>query len=111
MPAGALGLNGQQFSDFNFTPLDGFEPGAYPLIDAGSINGSLGANTSGMIDGLPATLAISGNDLVLTVVPEPGTLALFGASAVGLLGYRVLRKEFIAGFVPRRTSWPFGPLP
>ena len=50
-------LNGQQFSDFNFTPLAVFGPGSYDLIDAGSISGSLGANTSGTIDGYPATLA------------------------------------------------------
>ncbi len=75
MPVGALTLSGQQFSDFNFTALSGFGPGAYTLIDAGSISGSLGANTGGMIDGLTASLAISGNDLVLTVVPEPTTLA------------------------------------
>ena len=62
-----LVLNGQQFSDFNFTPLDGFGLGTYTLIDAGSISGSLGANTSGMIDGDPATLAVQGNNLVLKV--------------------------------------------
>ncbi len=88
MPAGALSFNGQQFSDFNFTALAGFGPGAFTLIDAGSINGSLGANTSGMIDGLPATLAISGNDLVLTVVPEPALRFrfLFSACSCQLLG-------------------------
>jgi hypothetical protein len=86
-------------------------PGAYTLIDAGSMGGGLGANTSGTIDGLPASLAISGNDLVLTVVPEAGTLALLGANAIGLLGNCVLRKVLIAGFAPRRPSWPFARLP
>ena len=84
MPSGLSSLNGQQFSDFNFTPLAGFGPGGYTLIDAGSISGSLGASTSGTIDGYPATLAIQGNDLVLNVVPEPSTLALLAAGTVGL---------------------------
>jgi autotransporter-associated beta strand protein len=82
MPAGTLLLNGQQFSDFSFTPLSRFGPGAFTLIDAGSISGSLGLNTSGTIDGLPATLAIQGDNLVLTVVPEPGTLGLLVVGAI-----------------------------
>jgi hypothetical protein len=82
MPTSLLSLHGQQFSDFNFTALGGFGPGSYTLIDAGSISGSLGGNTGGTINGLPATLAIQGNDVVLTVVvPEPGTLALLAASS------------------------------
>ena len=40
--SGSLTLNGQQFSDFNFTWTAGFGPGSYDLIDAGSISGSLG---------------------------------------------------------------------
>ena len=58
MPSGALSLNGQQFTDFSFTPLAGFAPGTYTLIDAGSISGSLGSGTSGMIDGYQATVAV-----------------------------------------------------
>ena len=75
MPLGTLLLNGQQFSDFDFTPLANFAPGTYSLIDAGAIDGSLGSGTSGVIDGLPASLAVQGDNLTLTVVPEPGTLA------------------------------------
>ena len=77
MPA-ALTLNGQQFSDFNFTWSANFGPGIYALIGFGSSSGSLGANTSGTIDGYPATLAVQGNDLVVNVVPEPSTAALLG---------------------------------
>ena len=40
MPTGELILSGQP--DFNFTPTASFGPGTYPLIDAGSISGSLG---------------------------------------------------------------------
>ncbi len=83
MPTGLLTLSGQQFSDFNFTPLARFGPGGYTLIDAGSISGTLGTNTSGTIDGLPVTLAVQGNELVLNVVPEPSTLALMVMAAIG----------------------------
>ncbi len=94
MPNGLLSLNGQQFSDFNFTPLAGFAPGSYTLIDAGSISGGLGANTSGTIDGLPANLAMQGNNLVLNVVPEPGTLALlaFGVLACSAFARRQMMQ-------------------
>ena len=57
------------------------------LIDAGSVSGLLGASPTGTIDGLSATLSVSGSDLVLTVVPEPGTLALLAAGLLGLLAY------------------------
>jgi autotransporter-associated beta strand protein len=91
MPSGNLVLSGQQFADFNFTPLGGFGPGNYTLIDALAITGSL--STSGTIDGLPATLAVQGNDVVLTVVPEPSTLALLGAGVVALLAGRWRRHH------------------
>ncbi len=85
--AGSLTLNGQQFSDFNFVPSANFGPGSHDLIAFGSSGGSLGANTSGTIDGLPATLAVQGNDLVVNVVPEPLTMALLGAGVAGLIGW------------------------
>jgi autotransporter-associated beta strand protein len=86
LPSGLLSLNGQHFSDFNFTPLAGFGQGTYTLIDAGSISGTLGPDTSGTIDGLPASLAVQGDDLVLNVVPEPGTLSLLGAATLAVIG-------------------------
>ena len=91
--AGTLTLNGQQFSDFNFTWSANFGQGIYPLIAFGSTSGSLGANTSGTIDGFPATLAVQGNDLVVNVVPEPSTAALLGAGVAGLFGW-VWRRRF-----------------
>ncbi len=91
MTSGALSLNGQQFSDFNFTPLGGFGPGTYDLINAGSVSGSLGSGTTGMIDGLPATLVVQGDNLVLNVVPEPGTIALIVAGASCLVGWSLSR--------------------
>ncbi len=87
MPSGSLALNYQLFSDFNFTPLANFAPGEYTLIDAGSISGSLGASSSGTIDGYSATLAIQDNNLVLNVVPEPSTLAMLAGVIAGLMVY------------------------
>ncbi len=90
MPYGDLTFNGQGFSNFDFTPLPGFGPGTYTLVDAESIAG-LGSNVSGSIDGLPATLSVSNNELLLTVVPEPATLALLVAGALGLIGLGLRR--------------------
>jgi len=92
MPTGLLVLSGQQFSDFNFTPLAGFGSGTYTLIDAGTIFGSLGQSTSGTINGLSASLAVQGNDLVLNVVPEPPTLVLLLAGTVAIVGHAWRRK-------------------
>ena len=90
---GRLVLSVQQFSEFNFTWSSNFGPGSYPLIDASDrVSGSLGAITSGTIDGYPATLAVQGNDLVLNVVPEPSTLVLLAAGAIGLVGYGLRRR-------------------
>jgi autotransporter-associated beta strand protein len=94
MPTGTLALSGQQFSDFNFTPLGGFGPGSYTLIDAGTVNGGLGAVTSGTINGLSASLAIQGNDLVLTVVPEPSSAAMLAVAAAVALWSAKARHRF-----------------
>jgi autotransporter-associated beta strand protein len=92
--SGGLTLNGQQFSDFNFNPLAGFVQGTYTLIDAASVSGSLGTNTSGAIDGLWSTLSVSTStgNLILTVVPEPSTLALLFAAVAGASGYAFRRR-------------------
>ncbi len=94
MPSGPLVLSGQQFADFNFTPLGGFGPGTYTLIDTNSVPiGSLSTSNSGTIDGLPANIAVQGDDVVLNVVPEPSTLGLLGVGAIGLLGWGWRRRR------------------
>ena len=76
------------FSNFGFGHTSNFGPGVYDLIESNTTlpGNLLGGRTSGSVDGMPATLGVSGHDLVLTVVPEPGTLALLGV-ALGLVGY------------------------
>jgi hypothetical protein len=101
MPSGELVLTGQQFPNFNFTWSANFGPGSYDLIDFSSSSGSLGANTTGTIDGYAARLAVQGDDLVLTVTPEPSTFALLAAGAIGLVGYGCWRRK-----VARRTAKP-----
>jgi autotransporter-associated beta strand protein len=84
--------NGLDFSYFNFTALDGFGPGTYTLIDAGTISGNLGKNLTGTIGDFTGTISISNNDLILTVVPEPGTWMLL-AACLGLFVGKRMRRE------------------
>lgn len=91
MSSSILTLNDQKFADFDFHALAGFGEGTYVLIDAGTVQGSLNAADSGTIDGMPATLSVSGGDLVLTVVPEPPSLVLMAIGALGLFG--VVRRR------------------
>ncbi len=103
MPSGLLTLSGQQFSDFHFSWTGGFGPGTYTLVNAQSITG-LGSDTSGTIDGMPATLSVSNNELLLTVVPEPSTAALLAAGAVGLIGWAWRRRLRMSGTREERTG-------
>ena len=95
-----IGTNGLQLNDFAFTNSGGFGQGTYVLFAANTpITGTLGANTSGTVLGLGATLqfADGGTELVLNVVPEPGALpALFGGLAT-LLGLKRMRRRRPAG--------------
>ncbi len=85
--AGTLG-----FSDFAFTTGAGFADGTYVLFSgASSLTGSLdAANLSGSLGIHTGTLAISGNDLVLNVVPEPAPTALV---VLGSLLVLVIRRR------------------
>jgi autotransporter-associated beta strand protein len=89
LSCGTLVLTGQlEFSNFDFTWTSNFGPGTYNLIEAGSLpNGILGGDNSGSIDGYPANLALSGNEVVLKVVPEPSALSLLIVGSAGLLAF------------------------
>jgi autotransporter-associated beta strand protein len=93
MSSSTLYLNNQDFFDFNFTALSGFGQGTYTLIDAGTISGDLGNNLTGTIGDYSATLSKSGSDLILTVVPEPGTCMLLAAACLGLFVVKRMGKK------------------
>ena len=95
-----IGTGGLAFDDFVFTALSGFGAGTYTLFEGNySIVGSFDSNAAhltGSIGGYLGTLgfADSGRDVVLTVTPEPGTLALL-LSTTALLGFR--RRRSVTG--------------
>jgi autotransporter-associated beta strand protein len=90
-----LGTDTLGFSDFAFSALAGFGAGTYTLMDSTvSIIGTLDPmNPGGSIGAFTGTLAYSddGTDLVLTVIPEPGTFGLL-LGAGTLLGFRRRRR-------------------
>ncbi|MCE5327234.1 MAG: autotransporter-associated beta strand repeat-containing protein [Planctomycetaceae bacterium] len=65
------------WDDFVFTGAAG--PGVYTLFDTNAlISGTLGTNLTGMVGVYEGTLSLgdSGNDLQLTLIPEPATMSL-----------------------------------
>jgi hypothetical protein len=100
LPSSTLKLEDQAFGDFLFTPQAGFGPGVYTLIHAGEIEGVLGDDNSGVIDGYDANLSQSDTEVFLTVVPEPSSIALLLAAAFGMRVMRGrLRKKRPSGIV------------
>lgn len=84
-----------EFDDFNFTALGGFGQGTYTLFAGDTaIAGTLGAVIDGTVGGLPAQiqLADSNTDLVLSVVPEPGSAALLMGGMAFLAAHRRKRR-------------------
>jgi fibronectin-binding autotransporter adhesin len=86
----SLGLNTLGLADFAFSDSGGFGEGVYTLITgASSFVGALdSSNVSGDVLGYHSTLSMSGNNLVLTVVPEPSALLLGALGVLGLLRCR-----------------------
>lgn len=82
---GVIGL-----SDFNFSDAGGFGAGTYTLIGgATSFTGTLASgDLSGQVLGFNSTLGMSGSNLVLTVVPEPGVTLIGSLGLLGLLRRR-----------------------
>lgn len=86
------------FDDFTFIAAPGIVDGTYTLFHGTSpIQGSLDsnpANLTGTFFGFTGTLALAegGNDLVLIVVPEPGSAMLLVTGLGSLLGMRRLRR-------------------
>jgi autotransporter-associated beta strand protein len=79
------------FNDFTFTPGSGFGQGSYTLFSSATLLGALGGSTSGTVGGLPASLQVSGNSILLSVVPEPSlTAALIAGLGMGGL---ILRRR------------------
>lgn len=85
--SGTLGL-----ADFVFSDSGGFGVGTYTLIGgASSFTGTLdSADLTGTVLGYNSTLSMSGSNLVLTVVPEPGVALLGG---LGLLAVFRRRRQ------------------
>jgi hypothetical protein len=81
--------NSLKFSDFSFTTSHaGFDEGVYTLFSltgTAALSGSLNTDQSllsGIVgtSGLTGTLGLAGNDIILTVIPEPrASLLLLGA--------------------------------
>lgn len=95
--SGALDIgNGLlEFSDFSFSALAGFAPGTYVLFDSNvAILGSFGSITSGAIGGYTGSIGFAngGQDIVLTVVPEPQVSVLLGIGALVFL--RGMRRRY-----------------
>ncbi len=84
---GTLTVGTLDFADFTFNALSGFGAGQYVLFQASSaITGTIGV-TSGIINGQTATLAFSGNNIVLNVaaIPEPSTVAMLLLGTVAMV--------------------------
>lgn len=87
--SGTLELGTLDFADFTFNALGGFGAGTYTLFESTDLNATLGTLT-GTIGAYDASLSISGNNVLLNVVPEPqsAVLVLLGTGLCLMLGSR-----------------------
>lgn len=88
-----FGVGTLELSDFTFNILAGFGQGTYTLFDTVGFTGTVDGAT-GTVGGLSAFLSTSGNDVLLTVVPEPGTILYL--LVAGLIGSLLLRRRLRA---------------
>jgi autotransporter-associated beta strand protein len=90
----SIGSGTLAFNDFAFSPTANFAPGTYTLFGTGkTITGALDANAgnlSGAIGAYTGTLSLSANgqNVLLTVAPEPGAVVLLSLGGLGLLPFR-----------------------
>ncbi len=82
------------FNSFTFATTGGFGAGTtYNLFTSDALTGTLNAaDLTGIIGGFNSTLSISGNNVLLTVVPEPATWALLAGSLTTLVVFRRRRR-------------------
>ena len=92
-----IGSGVLEFDDFLFTVLGGLTERDYLLFDGTApINGTLGANLTGVLaPGFTGSLQFADgtNDLVLHVIPEPGSVTAMVAGMGMLLGLRRHRRS------------------
>ncbi|EDY20584.1 autotransporter-associated beta strand repeat protein [Chthoniobacter flavus Ellin428] len=91
----SIGTGVLEFNDFNFSAAGGFGTGnTYTLFHStNAINGTLGANLTGQINGFVANIAIQGDDVVLQVVPEPNSMVMLLGSIGMALGLQRFRRR------------------
>lgn len=100
-----IGVGKLEFDDFQFTDA-GIILGTYVLFASETpIVGSLGGNLTGTIGAYTATLALAndGHDIVLHIIPEPGsaTLTLTALGALGMLATKRRTAPARHAFCPR----------
>lgn len=88
-----IGTGLLNFSDFDFTLLSGFGVGEYVLFEADSLVGSLGGSLVGSLGAFTGELSQVGNEIHLTVIPEPLTAGLV-AGVLALAVVRLRRSSF-----------------
>lgn len=98
----SIGTGVLGFDDFVFSTLPGLNDGTYTLIDgSAAINGTLDlANLTGSLGlGFTGTLGLAnnGSDIVLVVVPEPGSATMLVTAVSSILGLSRFRRRSSGG--------------